>query len=191
MPVGIRDSRRRKMHEFNSIHTERLLIRKMEITDKEDLFLYRSLPEVYLYQSWRPSHVDEAIAFITRNAGVALQTPGSWMQFAICLHDGKLIGDIGIRFLEDPAQVEVGYTLSPDYQGKGYAFEALKAMIDYIFQSLNMHRITASVDPDNKRSIRLLDKIGFRKEAHFVKSYWNDGKWSDDCIFAVLREEWT
>lgn len=190
MSAGISDSRRMKMNEFTSLHTERLLIRKMEIADQEALFRYRSLPEVYLYQSWRPSHVDDATAFITRNAGAAMQTPGSWQQFAVCLHDGRLIGDIGIHFLEDPAQAEVGYTLSPDYQGKGYAFEALKAMIDYIFQSLKMHRITESVDPDNKRSIRLLDKIGFRKEAHFVKSYWNDGKWSDDCIFAVLREEW-
>ena len=101
-----------------------------------------------------------------------------------------LIGDIGIHFLEDDAQAEIGYTISPDYQGQGYGTEAVSAVISYLFTGLRKHRIIASVDPRNTRSVKLLDRLGMRREAHFVKSIVIDGKWCDDCVYAVLREEW-
>jgi len=97
---------------------------------------------------------------------------------------------MGIHFIEDNYQAEIGYTLSPAFQGKGYAIEAVKAILDYLFSKLKKHRITASVDPDNIKSIRLLENVGFRKEAHFIKSFRMNDQWYDDCIYAILTEEW-
>ena len=117
--------------------------------------------------------------------------PNTWFQLAIVnKNEDMLIGDIGIHFLEDNAQVEIGYTLAPSYQGQGYAIEALKAVINYLFSDLKKHRITASVDPNNTKSIRLLEKLGMRKEGHFIKSYRMGDMWLDDCIYAILEEEW-
>jgi RimJ/RimL family protein N-acetyltransferase len=157
--------------------------------DKDDLFRYRSMPEIYKFQTWRPKLIGEIEEFITQNLAVRPDTANTWLQLAVCLHKGPMIGDIGIHFLEDD-QVEIGYTLSPEHQGQGYALEAVKAVINYLFSELNKHRISASVDPDNIHSMKLLEKIGFRKEAHFIKSFRIDGQWYDDCIYAMLGNEW-
>lgn len=177
------------MNKFTSIETERLLIRTLEMKDKEDFFKYRSMPQIYKYQTWRPKQMEEIEEFIHKNETVHPNMPDAWFQVAVCLIEGPLIGDIGIHFMEE-GQMEIGYTISPEFQGSGYAIEAVKAVVNYAFLEWKKHRITASVDPDNIHSIKLLEKIGFRKEAHFVKSFLMDGNWYDDCVFAMLEEEW-
>jgi RimJ/RimL family protein N-acetyltransferase len=178
------------MDNINNIRTERLLIRIIEMKDKEDFFKYRSMPEIYKYQSWKPKSISEIEEFINKNFTVCPNTPNTWLQLAVCLKEGQMIGDIGIHFIDD-YQIEIGYTLSPEYQGNGYAFEAVNAVINYAFTELQKHRITASVDPDNIQSIKLLERIGFRKEAHFIKSFRMDDQWYDDCIYALLEDEWS
>lgn len=172
-----------------SIETRRLLLRPLFLADAEEFFAYRSLPEVGLFQSWQPETIEEVQAFLTKSESVAPDTPDSWYQLAICLPDGRLIGDIGIHTL-DHDQLELGYTLSPSFQGMGYATEAVHAIIREAFTVWNTHRIAASVDPDNRASIRLLERLGFRREAHLIKSYWTGDRWADDCIYAMLREEY-
>ncbi len=171
------------------IYTDRLLIRSIEMKDMEDFFQYRSNPQVYKYQTWRPKDLGEIKEFIIKNAQVCPNTVNAWLQMAVCLKEGRMIGDIGIHFVDDD-QIEIGYTLSPDQQGSGYALEAVKAVINYAFSEWKKHRITASVDPDNTQSIKLLEKLGFRKEAHFIKSFFMDNKWCDDYVYAMLEEEW-
>jgi RimJ/RimL family protein N-acetyltransferase len=178
------------MAAFEPILTERLAIRGLDMADAEDFSGYRSLPEVYEFQSFRPKDEGQVTEFLCGLAELP-DIRNSWFQLAVCLKgDGVLIGDIGIHFLEDDAQAEIGYTISPDYQGQGYGTEAVSAVISYLFTGLRKHRIIASVDPRNTRSVKLLDRLGMRREAHFVKSIVIDGKWCDDCVYALLREEW-
>lgn len=183
-----------------ALTTDRLVMKRLDITYSNAFFAYRSLPEVYEFQSFQPTDITAAEKFICSLAEHP-NTPNTWFQLAVCLKDNHvLIGDIGIHFLgdnslgdnslEDDAQVEIGYTIAPDFQGQGYASEALHRVIDYLFSGLNKHRIIASVDPHNQRSIKVLEKLGLRKEAHFVKSLKLNGEWLDDCIYALLKEEW-
>nr|WP_321487069.1 GNAT family protein [uncultured Draconibacterium sp.] len=72
----------------------------------------------------------------------------------------------------------------------GFATEAAKAVINYLFCELKKHRITASIDPENIASVALLEKLGFRKEAHFRESLFLNDKWVDDVIYALLAREW-
>lgn len=178
------------MEPFSPIGTERLIIRRLEIADSPDFFAYRTLPEVCRYQGWRPKNRQEIDEFIQKNSVTVENTPGTWLQLAINLKNGQLIGDIGIHFLEDIYQVEIGYSLAPKYQGYGYACEAIGVVINYLFIVLHKHRITASVDPENTKSIRLLERLGMRKEAQFIQSFRMDDKWTDDCVYAILEEEW-
>ncbi|NYB75233.1 GNAT family N-acetyltransferase [Sedimentibacter hydroxybenzoicus DSM 7310] len=173
-----------------SIETGRLLVRTLSMKDKEAFYKYRSMPEVYKYQSMRPKNISEIEEFIKKNANAHLNMPDTWLQLAVCLKEGQMIGDIGIHFIDDKYQIEIGYTLSPEYQGMGFAAEAVKAIIDYAFNELKKYRIIASVDPDNLSSVKLLERIGFRKEAHFIKSYRMNDKWYDDCVYAILKDEW-
>ena len=177
------------MEERFMIKTERLLLRPLVMEDAEALFAYRSLPEVALFQSWQPESVESVLVFLKENESTRFHAPDTWYQVAICLPDDRLIGDIGIHTL-DHDQLELGYTLSPSYQGLGYASEAVGAVLHEAFTRWNKHRVIASVDPANTASIRLLEQLGFRKEAHHVQSYWMRGEWYDDCIYAILMEEY-
>jgi RimJ/RimL family protein N-acetyltransferase len=179
------------MSEFIAISTDRLLIRNMNSKDAESFFAYKSLPECTQFQYWRPKTLGEIQQFIIDMEGTRLNTPGTWLQLAVCLKvDGRMIGDIGLHFLaEEDAQVELGYTISPEFQHKGYATETVRAIVSYLFSELGKHRITASVDPLNAPSAAVLKLVGFRQEAHFKKSVFMDGQWQDDCVYAILEDE--
>lgn len=173
------------------LFTERLILRPITFEDKQAILDYRPDEEANKYQGWIPNTLEDIEEFIGKLSQKP-NLPGSWFQMAIIEKEsGELIGDLGIQFLQnDNQQVELGYTLNKNYQGKGYATEALKAVINYLFIDLQKHRITASSDPNNMPSIRVLEKLGFRKEAHFVESYYQDGKWVDDVVYAMLSREW-
>jgi RimJ/RimL family protein N-acetyltransferase len=156
------------------------------------MFAYRSLPIVTRYQNWEPQNLEEIHSFIQSQMNLEIDTPGSWFQVGIFLRESNLlIGDCGFHFPQgEDHQVEVGITLSPTYQGKGYATEAFRCMLETLFNSLGKHRVYASTDPDNIQSLKLQERVGMRKEAHFRQSLWFKGKWADDIIFALLDWEW-
>jgi RimJ/RimL family protein N-acetyltransferase len=174
------------------IETERLLLTPLQLSDAKDLLYYRSKPDISAFLSWKPQTIGEAEEYIRKAHLISANTPESWYQLAVRIKDsGALVGDIGLHFLgPQNQQVELGYAVSDAYQGKGYATEAIKAVLAFLFTTYTKHRITASVDPQNSKSIQLLKRVGMRQEAHHLKSLWIDGEWVDDIIFAVLREEW-
>jgi RimJ/RimL family protein N-acetyltransferase len=177
---------------FPEITTTRLAIRDLEASDGPRIFAYHRRPEIARFQSWGTDSVDSIQTYIRSLGTVEPGKPGRWYQVGIfLLESGKLIGDCGFRLPEaDPRQAEVGITLAPEYQAFGYATEALQALLSYLFLSLDEHRVFGSVDPENTSSIKLLERVGMRKEAHFMKSLWFRGQWVDDVVFAMLAEEW-
>ena len=174
------------------LQTERLYIRPVKPADAVDMFRYRSDKETSKFLSWIPERLNDIEDFIENRVTTTLNLPDTWYQLSI-LKQGTdtVIGDIGIHFLDDERQVEIGYTLDKTERKKGYASEAVKAVISFLFSKLNKHRITASVDPANLPSFALLEKLGFRKEAHFKESLWLNGQWVDDVIYALLKSEWS
>lgn len=174
------------------IITDRLVLRCIKPLDARSIYEYRSRPEVGKYQTWKPKELKEVEDFINEKIAKIPNIADTWYQLGIIIKEtDEFIGDIGVHFCdEDNLQVEIGYTLSEKYQGKGYATEAIREVIGYLFNNLNKHRITASVDPRNTKSIALLERIGMRKEAHFKKSFWFNNEWADDVIYAILKEEW-
>ena len=127
--------------------------------------------------------------FISNKVSPEINLPGTWFQFVVLKKENnELIGDIGVHFLElDAFHVEVGCTFSIDHHGKGYATEALAETINYLFDVLNKRGIIASIDPRNLPSIRLFERLGFRKEAHFRESLFINGEWLDDLVYVVER----
>ena len=80
--------------------------------------------------------------------------------------------------------------MNKNFQNRGYATESIKRVIDFLFKDLKKHRIITSIDPENKNSIKLVERIGFRKEAHFVESLFINEKWVDDLIYAMIEKDW-
>ena len=175
--------------EVWNIETSRLRLRVLEPADAPTLYRYRCDERVARYQGWRPRDLADAARFIRENRAGAMGRPGSWLQLAICLDQGELIGDLGIHFL-NPDQWEIGYSLAPEHQGRGYATEAVSAILDRAFRHFRIHRVTGSVDPANTASIALLRRLGFRQEAHFIQSYRTPDGWADDLVFALLGTKW-
>jgi RimJ/RimL family protein N-acetyltransferase len=177
---------------FSELMTSRLVLKPLRLSDSAAVFAYRSDPVVARFQVWEPRDVREVHSFIAGLQGLELGTPGTWYQLAITLREsGVLIGDCGLHFpLEEPKQVEVGITLAPAHQRRGYATEALEGVIAYLFVNLDKHRVVARVDPRNEASIALLERVGMRKEGHFRESVWVKGEWADDVIYAILEKEW-
>ena len=173
------------------IETERLKLRPIQQSDSAAIFEYRSDAVTNKYQGFIPKTIEEVNEFIAKNP-VQYNQPETWFQLVLIEKAScKVVGDLGIHFIgEDGQQCELGCTLNKKYQGKGFATEAMKMTIDYLFNSHDKHRIIASVDPQNEPSIRLLERLNFRQEAHFRESLLIDDKWVDDVVFGLLKSEW-
>jgi len=167
----------------------RLIARRFTPRDVDAFTAMRNDPQVARYQAWETYSRKQARIFLvvlaTRNPG----DPG-WFQFALeDKETGSFVGDCGLRIMEsDHRLAQIGYTVATLHWNKGYASEAITALTDYAFAAFPLHRITASVDPRNAASCRVLEKAGFVKEAHFRQSEWFKGAWADDVIYAKLRQ---
>ncbi len=174
------------------IHSTRLILRPIKAEDAEFIFGYRSNAIVNQFQGWIPDTIADVQDFIRNKVSEEIDQPDTWFQLVIIKKDnGELIGDIGIHFLESGSfQVEIGCTLNCNQQGKGFATESLTEILKFLFQKLNKHRVIASIDPRNEKSIKLVERLGLRKEAHFRKSILINNEWVDDLVYAMLKEDW-
>ena len=87
-------------------------------------------------------------------------------------------------------QAELGFTLSPAYQGQGYATEAVRGLLDHLFVDWNLHRVSAECDARNTASARLLKRVGFKQEGLRLSNTWFKGEWTDDLLFGLLRSDY-
>jgi RimJ/RimL family protein N-acetyltransferase len=177
---------------FTPIQTSRLVLRAFEDGDLNAFLAYRNDPEVARYQTWDSISAPRAQAFIQEQKALAPGQPGQWFQFAVTLKDaGILIGDVGLLVLvQQPRQAQMGISFNREYQGQGYAAEALTAALDYAFINLDLHRVVVVVDVENERAWSLAERVGLRREGHFLKNNWFKGRWADEYLYAVLQAEW-
>jgi aminoglycoside 6'-N-acetyltransferase len=170
--------------------TPRLIARRFGPRDLGAFVAMRDDPEVSRYQSWERYTEDDGRRFIADLANMEPGEPG-WFQFAFeDKASGVFVGDCGL-FVDgaDRRLARVGYTIARPFWRRGFATEAVAALTAFAFDRFRLHRITASVDPRNTASCRVLEKAGYRKEAHFRQSEWFKGHWADDAIYARVREE--
>ena len=175
------------------LQTDRLFLRPFLESDLEAFAAYRSDPEVARYQGWdAPYSLEKAAAFIAEMKEKQPGLPGEWFQIAIeRKQEVGLIGDCVFRIqAHDARQAEIGFTLSCAHQGQGYATEAVTCLLDYLFRTLNLHRVTVICDAENQASARLLERLGMRREGRFVENIWFKGAWGSEYLYAVLGKEW-
>ncbi|MGH9119803.1 MAG: GNAT family N-acetyltransferase [Acidimicrobiales bacterium] len=162
----------------------------MRPTDVTEFASYRNLPDVARYQDWElPYTRDLAHQLIDEMVGIDAPVAGEWVQLAIDDGSGALIGDLAVFVDSDRRLAMIGYTMGPAHQGRGYATEAVGALVDRLFDELGVHRIAATLDPANIASARLLERLGFRYEGCGVKAAYVRGEWADDDRYAILADE--
>lgn len=145
---------------FLPIETERLLLRRLQPGDVERFAGYRADAELARYQGWEPMSMGEAAAFISEMSGAPCFVVETWVQIAIAERPaGAIVGDIGLC-LNAQGELEFGFTLRRESQRKGFATEAIRALIDALRFRPEVHRAVGIVDARNAASIRVLERLG-------------------------------
>jgi [ribosomal protein S5]-alanine N-acetyltransferase len=174
------------------LETPRLIIRHFEPEDWEAVLSYASLPDVMRYLPEEPFDEQAARRFVNVLVEKRLllkEEPG--YLAAVHKSSGNIIGNVAFySFHGVPLNYELGYVFHPDYHGQGLASEACYVILRYAFEERNLHRMVATCDPRNTASVRLLERLGMRREAHFVKCLYLKGEWVDEYFYALLAEEW-
>ncbi len=154
------------MSDPHEIESSRLFLRSLTIADAEAICRYRSNKDVNKYQGWIPDSIDDVYDFIENRVSSNFDEPETWFQYVIVLKNLQfIIGDIGLHFLESDSQkVELGCTLDVEYQGQGFAMEALESVIQLLFDVYDKKQMFAVIDPDNCSSIGLFKRLGFLQE---------------------------
>lgn len=175
---------------FTPIHTERLVIRPMTLDDVANIHARRNNPDAARYQDWEvPYSLDRARSLVAHVVELGGPVTDEWWMAQVCLHDGTVVGDLAVNLTWEGRSAEVGYTFEPASWGRGFATEALSALVDYLFDDVGVTRVWGALDPANPPSARLLERTGFLYEGRTRLSFWKDGEPSDDLIYGMVRED--
>jgi RimJ/RimL family protein N-acetyltransferase len=172
------------------LETSRLRLRPYRADDVEAMFALYSDPRVMRYWSF-PPWVERAQARIYLDRALAGMDSGEIFPWAIADHDSdRLIGALTLFSLHaEQLRAEIGYSLTPDFQGLGIAAEALRTGLAYAFDSLGLVRVEADIDPRNEPSWRLLESLGFQREGLLRKRWRVNGEVCDTAFYGLLAED--
>jgi ribosomal-protein-alanine N-acetyltransferase len=172
---------------FPALFTERLSLRSLELSDAQDLLRLRSDARVMQYLDTEPC-LTEADAADLLEYFRSLFWEKKGVVWAVAdRENGQLIGHASYhRIVQEHARAEIGYALHPDFWGKGLAKETVLALVNFGFGQMGLHSIEANVNPDNRASIKLLERIGFRREGYFCESFQFHGQFLDSAIYSLL-----
>ena len=179
---------------FRRLLTPRLVIRRFTMADAAAFARYRSVPEVARYQSWQaPYPAEAAQQFVAWLSHHHPDEPGEWYQLAIAPRETPehLVGDCALHVRADePAVVDIGFTLDPLVQGRGYATEAVGELLRYLFEDRGKRKACADCDARNEPSWRLLERLGFTREGTLRAAYRDGDTWADEHLYGLLADEW-
>lgn len=176
-----------------SIKTSRLLLREFVSADWTCVHDYASDTCVSEYTDWGPNTKAQTKEFVRRAIDAAKERPRLSYELAITElpEGGAVIGTIALLLIGRSAdQAMIGYVLNSDYWGKGIMSESAVAMLQFAFANLKLHRVTATCDPRNVASYRVMEKCGMRREGFFVQDKFVKGVWRDTLSYSILADEW-
>ncbi|MBW4649258.1 MAG: GNAT family N-acetyltransferase [Kastovskya adunca ATA6-11-RM4] len=176
------------MANHPTLKTLRLKLRPLTVADADVLFPVFSNPETMWFFGEVHRSIDETRGLF--EAFIQGEYAANSRQWTICLKAGQVIGSLSIHGVED-AIAQMGFILHADYQGYGYATEAVRSAVDYAFTDWGLHRLFLNIDPNNIPSQRIAQKLGFTLEGHLRQSFYLRGIYLDELVYGLLVSEWT
>jgi RimJ/RimL family protein N-acetyltransferase len=174
------------------ITTARLVLREFVPGDWPEVLAFQRDPRYLRYYAWTDRSEAEVREFVQMFVSQQAERPRRRFQLAITLPDsGRLIGDCGIR--RKPGnewEADIGYELSPEHWGRGYATEATRALVDFGFRELGLRRISSWCIAGNAASARVLERLGLRQEGRLRENEYFKGRWWDTLLYGLLESEW-
>jgi len=187
-------NRKAAFRKFPVIRTKRLVLRQPTMKDAEWFFEYFSRPEI-VWGGGEPGPRNmKAARKEFKEYLVDLYRKRLGFRWIITLKgDGRPIGTLGF-YKWAPSrsyQAEMGYDLAKEHWGKGIMSEAMNAVVSFGFEKMELNRIEVFIMPRNKRSIKMIKNLGFRREGLLRQRYFDElGNYADDILFSMLRAEW-
>jgi RimJ/RimL family protein N-acetyltransferase len=175
------------------IRTSRLTLRPYEPSDLGFLHSMFGREDVCRYLPWMPMDLDQARAKLEQRVRqTRIETDGDPLILVALESDtGRAVGEFMLRLKSlESLQAEIGWSLHPDAQGRGFATEAARQMLRIGFDELGLHRIVAGCDSRNTASLRVMERLGMRREAEFVDYEYVKGEWASEIVCAMLESEW-
>ena len=174
------------------ITTPRLILREYFEADFDGVHAYARDAETVRFMTWGPNKPEETRNFIQLAISQQSIEPRVHYHLVVALKESaQIIGGCGIHIHRpEHKNAEIGYCFNRQFWRQGYATETMRALLEFGFETLQMHRIIATCDPLNIGSERVMQKNGLRKEAHFVQELWQKGRWRDSLLYAILESEW-
>ena len=154
----------------------------------------RSSPEVVLYLYEEPFSPEQTRDLLTRKMAVTAWANEGRLVLGRGRRTlvGRTVGDMAFHWVsERDRTAEIGFVFDPRHQGKGFATEAARAVVDWAFTTAGMHRVIGRTEARNAASARVLEKLGMRLEAHFVENEWVKNEWQSELVYSVLDREWS
>jgi len=173
---------------FPEIRTERLLLRRFMESDAPVFFELRTDERAMKYIDREPSKDVAEVVELIRKINTNIDT-GAAIAWCIELADipGTMIGTISFwRIIHEHHRDEMGYMQHPEHWGTGLYKEPISAVIRYGFDTLKLHSIEAHINPGNKASAAVLERMGFVREAYFKEDYFFRGEFKDTAIYSLL-----
>jgi len=174
------------------LETKQLILREIHLDDWRDAQALDADPLVVRYQSNDVLGPEGTQEYLQRSIAAAAETPRKIFDLAITLRgEDRYLGRVGLEIVRpEHREATLWFNLRRDLWGKGFGTEASRAMVDFGFHTLKLHRIFGDCDPRNQGSARLMEKLGLKREAHLRENWWLKGEWCDSYIYAVLEHEW-
>jgi ribosomal-protein-alanine N-acetyltransferase len=174
------------------LHTARLLMREFVETDAPWVNAYESDPEVVRYATHGLRSLADSLERIRLSVEESSAVPRTLFDLALVRRDNaRLIGRSGLKITTSNArEAMLWYVLDRAEWGQGYAPEAAGSLLAFAFDELQLHRVFVDIDARHVASLRVAQKLGMRREAHFLEHVWIKGEWADTVICAVLAREY-
>ena len=175
------------------LETERLVLRPFEAGDLDALYKIYSDAEVSRWLYHEPRSLEETRELLGRKIALDRFTAvDQWISAAVIERESRqFVGDVVLHWVNDEHKTgEIGFSFDPASQGRGYATEAARALIDLGFDGMGFHRVIGRLEARNSASARVLEKLGMRREALLVENEWVKGEWQSEVVYAILEHEW-
>ena len=172
--------------------TDRLILREFRADDWPAVLAYQRDPRYLRLYAWTERTPEAVQDFVQMFLDHQQADPRLKFQLAVTLKEtGHLIGNCGIRLdATETHEGNIGYELSPEEWGQGYATEAARAIVRFGFTELKLHRIWSWCVADNVGSARVLEKLGMQHEGRLRHKEYYKGRWWDHLVYGLLEEEW-
>ncbi|WP_375459830.1 GNAT family N-acetyltransferase [uncultured Enterovirga sp.] len=176
---------------LTSIITARLVLRAPAADDLASYLAYRNDPSSLVSQFLPAVDADSALTFLDAQSRREERACG-WRMLAVEFREEPgIVGEVGVFIsAECSNEGDLGWWLHPTHHGRGFATEAVKALICWCFSERKLHRVTARCLSANDASRRLMNRVGMRLEVQAIESRWLAGRWHDELGYALLRREW-